>query len=99
MNAPAAHDIFEIEMLSDVPYGEGSIGFGTPHPSSRPLTLDIYKPLNTDRNALKPALILSHGLKDPAPFQRILKQLPLQLCQDLYQDCDRSAHSEGNKSR
>ena len=45
------------------------------------------------------ALILSHGLKDPAPFQRILKQLPLQLCQDLYQDCDRSAHSEGNKSR
>ena len=61
MNAPAAHDIFEIEMLSDVPYGEGSIGFGTPHPSSRPLTLDIYKPLNTDPNALKPALILSHG--------------------------------------
>jgi hypothetical protein len=44
------------------------------------------------------ALILSHGLKDPTPFQRILKQLPLQLCQDLYQDYDRSAHSEGNKS-
>ncbi len=30
--------------------------------------------------AIQGALILSHGLKDFAPFQRILKQLPQQLC-------------------
>ena len=65
MNAPAAHDIFEIEMLSDVPYGEGSIGFGTPHPSSRPLTLDIYKPLSAraslvlNRNAVSGNIALA----------------------------------------
>jgi TetR/AcrR family transcriptional regulator, lmrAB and yxaGH operons repressor len=33
--------------------------------------------------AIQGALILSHGLKDSAPFQRVLKQLPQQLCQDL----------------
>lgn len=29
------------------------------------------------------ALILSHGLKDFSPFQRVIQQLPQQLCQDL----------------
>jgi TetR/AcrR family transcriptional regulator, lmrAB and yxaGH operons repressor len=29
------------------------------------------------------ALILSHGLNNPAPFQRAMQQLPQQLCQDL----------------
>ncbi|HAG79783.1 MAG TPA: TetR/AcrR family transcriptional regulator [Cyanobacteria bacterium UBA12227] len=33
--------------------------------------------------AIQGALILSHGLKDFAPFQRVLKQLPQQLCQDI----------------
>jgi TetR/AcrR family transcriptional regulator, lmrAB and yxaGH operons repressor len=33
--------------------------------------------------AIQGALILSHGLKDSAPFQRVLKQLPQQLCQGL----------------
>jgi TetR/AcrR family transcriptional regulator, lmrAB and yxaGH operons repressor len=33
--------------------------------------------------AIQGALILSHGLKDFAPFQRVLKQLPQQLCQGL----------------
>ena len=32
--------------------------------------------------AIQGALILSHGLKDFAPFQRVLKQLPQQLCRD-----------------
>jgi acetyl esterase/lipase len=61
MSAPAANEIFDIEIISDVPYGEGSIGFGSDHPSSRALTLDIYRPRNADANTLKPALILSHG--------------------------------------
>jgi AcrR family transcriptional regulator len=33
--------------------------------------------------AIQGALILSHGLKDFAPFQRVIKQLPQQLCQDI----------------
>jgi TetR/AcrR family transcriptional regulator, lmrAB and yxaGH operons repressor len=32
--------------------------------------------------AIQGALILSHGLKDFAPFERVLKQLPQQLCRD-----------------
>jgi AcrR family transcriptional regulator len=31
--------------------------------------------------AIQGALIMCHGLKDFAPFQRVLKQLPSQLCQ------------------
>lgn len=33
--------------------------------------------------AIQGALILSHGLKDFAPFERVLKQLPQQLCRDI----------------
>lgn len=33
--------------------------------------------------AIQGALILSHGLRDFAPFQRVIKQLPQQLCRDL----------------
>ncbi|MGM3309748.1 TetR/AcrR family transcriptional regulator [Anabaena sp. WFMT] len=33
--------------------------------------------------AIQGALILSHGLRDFAPFQRIIKQLPQQLCRDI----------------
>ncbi|BAY35481.1 TetR family transcriptional regulator (plasmid) [Nostoc carneum NIES-2107] len=33
--------------------------------------------------AIQGSLILSHGLNDFVPFQRIVKQLPEQLCQDL----------------
>ncbi|MCC5668371.1 TetR/AcrR family transcriptional regulator [Nostoc sp. CHAB 5784] len=33
--------------------------------------------------AIQGSLILSHGLNDFVPFQRIIKQLPQQLCQDL----------------
>ncbi|MGA7933358.1 MAG: TetR/AcrR family transcriptional regulator [Kovacikia sp.] len=33
--------------------------------------------------AIQGALILSHGLHDFAPFQRVIKQLPQQLCQDI----------------
>lgn len=33
--------------------------------------------------SIQGALILSQGLDDPAPFQRIIRQLPQQLCQDL----------------
>jgi TetR/AcrR family transcriptional regulator, lmrAB and yxaGH operons repressor len=33
--------------------------------------------------AIQGALILSYGLKDVAPFQRVLKQLPAKLCRDL----------------
>jgi TetR/AcrR family transcriptional regulator, lmrAB and yxaGH operons repressor len=33
--------------------------------------------------ALQGALILSHGLKDFSSFQRVLRQLPQQLCRDL----------------
>ncbi|WP_425215125.1 TetR/AcrR family transcriptional regulator [Tumidithrix helvetica] len=33
--------------------------------------------------AIQGALILSHGLRDFAPFQRAIAQLPQQLCQDI----------------
>jgi TetR/AcrR family transcriptional regulator, lmrAB and yxaGH operons repressor len=33
--------------------------------------------------AIQGALILSHGLRDFAPFQRVIQQLPQQLCRDL----------------
>jgi TetR/AcrR family transcriptional regulator, lmrAB and yxaGH operons repressor len=33
--------------------------------------------------AIQGALILSHGLRDSASFQRVLKQLPQQLCQGI----------------
>jgi TetR/AcrR family transcriptional regulator, lmrAB and yxaGH operons repressor len=33
--------------------------------------------------AIQGALILSHGLHDFSPFQRIIQQLPQQLCQDI----------------
>lgn len=33
--------------------------------------------------AIQGALILSHGLRDYAPFQRVIQQLPQQLCRDL----------------
>jgi TetR/AcrR family transcriptional repressor of lmrAB and yxaGH operons len=33
--------------------------------------------------AIQGALIVSHGLKDFALFQRVIKQLPQQLCQDI----------------
>jgi TetR/AcrR family transcriptional regulator, lmrAB and yxaGH operons repressor len=33
--------------------------------------------------AIQGALILCHGLKDFTPFQRVIKQLPQQLCQDI----------------
>lgn len=33
--------------------------------------------------AIQGALILAQGLGDPAPFQRVIRQLPKQLCQDL----------------
>jgi len=33
--------------------------------------------------AIQGALILSHGLRDFAPFQRVIQQLPRQLCRDL----------------
>jgi TetR/AcrR family transcriptional regulator, lmrAB and yxaGH operons repressor len=33
--------------------------------------------------AIQGALIVSQGLKDPGPFQRVVKQLPQRLCRDL----------------
>jgi len=33
--------------------------------------------------SIQGALILSHGLRDFAPFQRVLEQLPQQLCRDI----------------
>ncbi|MFM6152276.1 MAG: TetR/AcrR family transcriptional regulator [Cuspidothrix sp.] len=33
--------------------------------------------------AIQGALIVSHGLKDFTPFQRVLKQLPAQICRDI----------------
>jgi AcrR family transcriptional regulator len=33
--------------------------------------------------AIQGALVLSQGLQDPAPFQRVIKQLPQQLCQGI----------------
>ena len=33
--------------------------------------------------AIQGALIVSRGLRDCAPFQRVLQQLPQQLCQDI----------------
>lgn len=33
--------------------------------------------------AIQGSLILSHGLNDVVPFQRIIKQLPQQICQDI----------------
>ncbi len=33
--------------------------------------------------AMQGALILSHGLRDTAPFKRVIERLPHQLCQDL----------------
>ncbi|MBW4518824.1 MAG: TetR/AcrR family transcriptional regulator [Scytolyngbya sp. HA4215-MV1] len=33
--------------------------------------------------AIQGALVLSHGLKDVAPFQRVIQQLPQQLCQGM----------------
>lgn len=34
--------------------------------------------------AIQGALVLSQGLGNPAPFQRVIQQLPKQLCQDLF---------------
>ena len=33
--------------------------------------------------AIQGALVLSQGLGNPAPFQRVIQQLPKQICQDL----------------
>ncbi len=50
-----------IHITRDVPYGEGSIGHGTAHPSARPLLMDVYLPAGDAPAGGRPALVLSHG--------------------------------------
>lgn len=51
----------DIEVVSDIPFGTGAIGYGTPRPSTRPLLLDMYRPAGKKTSDLRPAVILSHG--------------------------------------
>jgi acetyl esterase/lipase len=50
-----------IRIERDVPYGEGSIGFGTTTPGARVLCLDAYLPAGDAPPGGRPALVLSHG--------------------------------------
>lgn len=45
----------------DLPYGTGSIGYGTGQPGTRMLTLDAYLPIGQPPAEGRPALVLSHG--------------------------------------
>jgi dienelactone hydrolase len=50
-----------IRIERDVRYGEGTTGFGTPQPGTRPLLMDVYLPMADAPAAGRPALVLSHG--------------------------------------
>jgi acetyl esterase/lipase len=50
-----------IRIERDVPYGEGSTGFGSARPGVRPLLMDVYLPAAEAPAAGRPALVLSHG--------------------------------------
>jgi len=44
--------------------------------------------------AIQGALILSQGLKDPTPFERVMQQLPKTLCHDLPKQKTRAKKAE-----
>ena len=48
-----------IRIERDVPYGEGSTGFGSARPGTRALLMDVYLPAAEARAAGRPALVLS----------------------------------------
>lgn len=50
-----------IQILRDVCYGAGSIGYGTDNPGVRELLMDVFLPPGDTSPAGRPALILSHG--------------------------------------
>ena len=54
--------IYDVEVLIDIPYGPGGIGFVEGQGASRyrTLNLDVYKPVTSDRT-LRPALIMAFG--------------------------------------
>lgn len=50
-----------IRIERDVPYGEGTVGFGTDRFGVRALTMDVYLPATEAPPEGRPALVLSHG--------------------------------------
>jgi acetyl esterase/lipase len=50
-----------IRIARDVRYGEGSVGFGSARPGTRPLLMDVYLPETEAPPGGRPALVLSHG--------------------------------------
>lgn len=58
-NLTGGHATIRIER--DVRYGEGSINFGSDHPGTRPLVMDVYLPAGDPPPGGRPALVLSHG--------------------------------------
>ncbi|MBL8378126.1 MAG: nuclear transport factor 2 family protein [Burkholderiales bacterium] len=50
-----------IQIERDVPYGEGTVGFGTGQPETRALRMDVFLPGGVAPPGGRPALVLSHG--------------------------------------
>ena len=50
-----------IRIERDVPYGEGSTGYGSDRPGTRALRMDAYLPAAGAPAGGRPALVLSHG--------------------------------------
>jgi acetyl esterase/lipase len=61
MNGSTSRPDAPIRIERDVCYGHGAIGFGTPEPGTRALTMDVYLPADDAPAAGRPALVLSHG--------------------------------------
>lgn len=61
MNNSSTAPPMAIHIERDVPYGEGSIGFGTAQPGTRALLMDVFLPAGDTPPAGRPALVLSHG--------------------------------------
>lgn len=61
MNGNSTGPQAAIRIERDVRYGEGTIGFGTSQPGTRPLLMDVYLPAADAPEAGRPALVLSHG--------------------------------------
>ncbi len=57
--ATGHHPALHVER--DVPFGEGTIGFGTHQPGTRALRMDVYLPTTDAPPGGRPALVLSHG--------------------------------------
>jgi acetyl esterase/lipase len=57
----AEANLYAVEITRDIRFGEGSVGYGTATPGTRPLLLDMYAPVGAARAQGRPALVMSHG--------------------------------------